>query len=222
MKKLLLLCTAVCALLVVAVPAASADPATASSKAHSAAGKTLSASALSSQVRKTNASIKGIGKAIAFFTGQNNARKTENASTAATIAAIVPVVTKALTDLQSGLLALKDGLEKAGKGLTDLSAAVQGPNIAGQLGAAGTAAPGAANTATPDTLPAGTVYRQIVISGAALGPIPAGSPVGARTWVKTVPPGTAAPATNTWSCTGAGGNTQLGVPGGAVTCTTAP
>lgn len=158
------------------------------------------------------------GQTAAINTNGDRITDSQNAigSLQAQVKAIIEAAT---TQIQPALVALKDGLTK-------LSTAVQGPGIAGQLGAAGSKLPGksdTSNTATPDALPAGTVYRQIVLATASYpgGAVPAGTPIGARTWVKLAPPGTAAPLDNAYSCVGSGVARQIGIPDGAVTCTAA-
>jgi hypothetical protein len=101
-------------------------------------------------------------------------------------------------------------------GLTQLSDAVQGPGIKGQLSAAGTAAPGSSNSATPSNLPTGTLYRQIVLStGGAFGP---GAPIGARTWVK-MPDVAALGYSNKYACTSAGLTDTAAGAAYTITCT---
>lgn len=146
---------------------------------------------------------------------RNGDRITESQTAIGNLQALVKGV---ITTATASLTALE-------KGLTDLAAAVKGPTVGGQLAAAGSKLPGKAdgtNTATPDALPAGTVYRQIVVATASYpGGVPAGTPIGARTWVKLAPPATAAPLDNAYSCVGAGVARQIGMPDGTVTCAAA-
>jgi hypothetical protein len=102
-------------------------------------------------------------------------------------------------------------------GIAALNDALHGPNVAGQLDAAGTAAPGPSNSATPSTLPTGTLYRQTVLStGGSFGP---GAPIGARTWVK-MPDTPAIGYSNKYACTSAGLTDTAAAGGYTVTCTT--
>jgi hypothetical protein len=102
-------------------------------------------------------------------------------------------------------------------GLTKLKEALESPGVKGQLSAAGTAAPGAANAATPSDLPTGTLYRQIVLStGGAFGP---GAPIGARTWVK-MPDVAALGYSNKYACTSAGLTDTAAGAAYTITCTT--
>lgn len=180
-RKMLLPALAACALLAVGAPVASA------SKAH--ASKSSATTFLLSAVKNINKKVGALQDLSKGF----------QAAFGSIHSALDPIVAAA-PQILSGLTALKDGLTQAADGLTKLSDAVQGPNIAGQLGAAGTDPPGTSNTATPSTLPTGTVYRQIVIAtGGAL----AGAPIGARTYVK-LPDVAAVGYSNTYVCTGAG------------------
>jgi hypothetical protein len=173
-----------------------------------APAKTAHVASVKSSLAKVSGTLKALQKGVSLIQdvdkGQTGAINGVDArvttvvanlkSLSDTVAAVVATATTALTQL-------KDGLTAAGAGLTALSAAVQGPGIAGQLGAAGTAAPGTANTATPATLPTGTMYRQIVLSTA--GAFPAGTPIGARTWIR-MPDVVSLGYSNTYVCTSAG------------------
>jgi hypothetical protein len=205
MRKLALPLLAACAVFAVSVPAASAAP----------LGKKLS---------QVSGALKGLQKAVGLMddinkgqTGAINGVDTRVTTVVANLTSLNNKVDSVVTVATSALTALQ-------KGLTDLAAAVQGPGVAGQLGAAGSKLPGKAdgtNTATPDSLPGGTVYRQIVLANASYPPggtVPVGTPIGARTWVKLAPPGTAAPLDNAYSCTSAGVARQIGITDGAVTC----
>ncbi|MFL5843661.1 MAG: hypothetical protein ACJ762_03140 [Solirubrobacteraceae bacterium] len=209
MRKLTLPLLAAVAMFAVSAPVASAKPV----KAHTSAS-------LGSKLSQVSGALKGLQKALNQMkdinSGQTGAINGVDNRVTAVVAgldslgkkvdAIVAVATDSLTKLQAGLVSL--------------AAAVQGAGVAGQLGAAGTAAPGAANTATPAALPTGTVYRQIVLSSASLGPLPAGTPVGARTYVKN--PDVAGLYSNSWTCVGAGvSNEVFAASGGAasVSCT---
>jgi hypothetical protein len=192
MRKLLLPALASCVLLAASAPVASA------AKAHS------SASATSFILTKLKTHSSEIGALQDLATGFKAAFASLNTSVSTILAGVPTIV--------NGLTALKDGL-------TTLAAAVQGPGVAGQLGAAGSADPGASNTATPSTLPAGTIYRQIVIAtGGALNT----APIGARTYVR-MPDVAAVGYNNTWVCTGAGTSAAANNVGGSghgydVTC----
>jgi hypothetical protein len=180
MRKLALPALAACALLAAGAPAVQAKPA----KAHAAAS-------LGSKLSKVSGALKGLQKAVSLMGDVNDGQTgaingvDERVTTVvanlsgldAKVTAVITASTAALTKLQDAALALKAGLETLG-------AAVQGPGVAGQLGAVGTVNPGANNDATPTTLPTGTVYRQIVLSTAANGGLPAGTPIGVRLWIK--------------------------------------
>lgn len=181
-RKMLLPALAACALLAVGAPVASA------SKAH--ASKSSATTFLLSAVKNINKKVGALQDLSKGF----------QAAFGSIHSALDPIVAAA-PQILSGLTALKDGLTQAADGLTKLSDAVQGPNIAGQLGAVGTANPGSSNTATPSALPTGTMYRQIVLSTAANGGLPSGTPVGIRLWVKM--PDVANLYSNSWSCTAA-------------------
>lgn len=120
-------------------------------------------------------------------------------------AQVKAIIDAATTQIQPALVALKDGLTK-------LSTAVQGPGIAGQLGAAGTSAPGSANSATPEALPTGTVYRQIVLANAPGSPAN-GAPLGIRLWSK-MPAVSGVYSTNEWVCVSSKATGKIG--GGAL------
>ena len=96
--------------------------------------------------------------------------------------------------------------------LTKLQAALQGPNVGGQLGAAGSSLPGEKNSATPNSLPTGTVYRQIVLASAPGSPAD-GAPIGARLWVK-MPAVTNLYSNHVWVCIAGRGTATVG--GGAL------
>ena len=195
-RKLLLPLLAVCVTLVAGVPAADAS--------------------LGSRIGAVAGKVAGLQKAIGHIQDTNTGQTAAINRNGDRIADSQ----KAIGDLQAlvrGVIATAtDSLTKLQTGLTDLAAAVQGPNIAGQLGAAGSAAPGAGNAATPSTLPTGTLYRQIVLStGGAFG---AGAPIGARTWVK-MPDVVAIGYSNKYACTSAGATDTATGAGYTVTCT---
>ena len=197
-RSFLLPALAACAMLAVGAPVASAAKAHSSAKAHSAASATpfllKAVKNLQSKVGALEDIAKGYRDAFA------------------TIHSALDPIVAGVPQVLAGLVALKDGLTK-------LSDAVQGPGVAGQLGAAGTAAPGSSNSATPSTLPTGTVYRQIVIAtGGNLNT----APIGARTYVR-MPDVAALGYSNTWVCTGAGTSSVASNEGGTghgytVTC----
>ena len=199
-RKLLLPALAACCLLAVGAPLASAS----THRAHAAAK-----SKIPSKVHKLGVKISGIGGTVLGIQhgikalqdidlgqtaaiNQSIADHTTLKGTVDAIVAGVPAIIDGLTQLKDGLTTVGAGLttlagvvqNTIGPGLTALSTAVQGPGIAGQLGAAGASVPGSSNTATPSTLPTGTVYREIVLSSAANGVLPAGTPIGVRLWVK--------------------------------------
>lgn len=199
-RKLMLPALAACCLLAVGAPLASA-------RTHHAHAS--SKSKISNKVHKLGVKVSGIGLAVLGVNhsikalqdidlGQTAAINNSIADaktlkgTVDAIVAGVPAIVDGLTQLKDGLTTVGAGLTtlanvvqtQIGPGLTALSTAVQGPGIAGQLGAAGASAPGSSNSATPSTLPTGTVYREIVLSSAANGALPAGTPIGVRLWVK--------------------------------------
>lgn len=156
-------------------------------------------------IGKLGGALKGVQKAISILS-DINAGQTDSVNKAhakadslkATVDAIVAVAGSALPALE--------------KGLKDLAAAVQGPGVAGQLGAAGTSAPGSSNTATPSTLPTGTVYRQIVLANAP-GSAANGAPLGVRLWSK-MPEVAGLYSNNEWVCVEGRGTGKVG--GGAL------
>lgn len=202
MRKLTLPLMAVCALFAISAPSAVAAEST-NVKQYKQIGKVRSA------VKGLKAAIKviqDIDKGQTDTVNLNQGKLDTVSGTVNSILEGVPAIVNGLQALKAGLesagaglVALKAGLESAGAGLTALSAAVQGPGIAGQLGAAGSAAPGAGNAATPSTLPVGTLYRQIILSSVANGALPAGTPIGARTWVKM--PDAPGLYSNSYTCT---------------------
>lgn len=188
MRKLMLpLAAAAVAALGVSAPAAHALTAKGAIKIANAAVKPLK-----DVLEGQDAAIKRNGTAIANV---ESAVGTLQAQVKGILDAATNQILPGLTALKDGLTALKDG--------------VQGPNVAGQLGAAGTSLPGAANTATPSALPTGTVYRQIVL---AVGGAGAGAPIGARTWIKLPEVAATGYTNNSWVCTSSG---ATGVFGGA-------
>lgn len=193
--KLLLPALAACAMLAVSAPSSFATSANVNQN---------------KRIATVNGAIKGLKKAIGILqnvnAGQTSAIGEVDAKIVATQKTVQAIIDNVPTIL-NGLTALKAGLEAAGAGLTALSAAVQGPSIAGQLGAAGTSAPGAANTATPAALPTGTVYRQIVL---AVGGAGAGAPIGARTWLKLPELSATGYTNNSWVCTSSAGTGVFG------------
>lgn len=196
MRKLALPALAACALLAASAPVATASSASASTtseatvkKLKRVAGAVKALKQAVNIMEDVNAgqtgSISGVDGRVTTVAGNLGALD-------AKVTSVIAAATDALSKLESGLLQLKAGLET-------LAAAVQGPKVAGQLGAAGTAAPGSGNSATPSNLPTGTVYRQIVlISGVGASP-PDGAPAGARMWVK-MPAVTGLYSNNTWVC----------------------
>jgi hypothetical protein len=196
MRKLLLPLLAIAALCAFGVSTASAKT-------------TPRAAQAAASAKSLNKTIHGLGLGVAYAVNHNKIN-----------AGRIDTIVGQLSAVLNGVPAIVDGLTQLKAGLTALSAAVQGPTIGGQLGAAGTAAPGSANTATPSTLPTGTVYRQIVLSSAAFGPLPAGTPIGARTWVKN--PDVTGLYANSYTCTGAGVSNEVATASGgaaSVTCT---
>jgi hypothetical protein len=201
--------TACLAISLVAVPTASA----AKKKSPSATqAQSPSNKQLQRRVNQTNRSLRHANAYIKSLVAAVNGERTKSAGQDAQLGTIfnnvLPAATAALTQLGDGLLALKAGLEQAGAGLTQLSAAVQGPNIGGQLGAAGSAAPGTGNAATPTSLPTGTVYRRIIVFDATDLGLPTshalhGAPLGVQTWVK-MPDVASLSLANTYGCTGFG------------------
>jgi hypothetical protein len=208
MRKLALPALVACALLAASAPVATAKPVT----AHAAAS-------LGSKLSKVSGALKGLAKAVSQM-------KDVNTGQTAAINGVDTRVTTVVANLTSLSNKVDAVVTVATASLTKLQDALTSPGIGGQLGAAGSKLPGkqdATNTATPDTLPAGTVYRQIVVATATYpgNGIPAGTPVGARTWVKLAPPATAAPLDNAYTCTSAGSARQLGLPDGTISCTAA-
>lgn len=157
MRKLLLPLLALCAVLAIGAPVASAKVAHASSTAHVAEGTTLSSASMSTRVRKMQASLQGVRTAIAFFTAQNKARK----SAIDAILAGVPAIT-------TGLTQLKDGLTAAGAGLTSLKTLVTSTEYGiAQVYIGGTAAGGAflATPDIPDSVQPATVMGSFIATG---------------------------------------------------------
>jgi hypothetical protein len=161
MRKLMLPLLAVCCVFAVSAPAA-----------HSAT--------LSQKLSKVSGALKGLQKAVGQMKDINDGQTSSINGVDTRVTTVVANLTSLSSKVDAIVAVATDSLTKLQAGLTTLAAAVQGPGIAGQLGAAGTAAPGTGNAATPSTLPTGTVYRQIVLGPGGLSQVP----VGARTWVK--------------------------------------
>ena len=188
MRKLALPLMAACATLgVVAIPA------TAGVKLEKKQNKSIGK--LAGAVGGVKSAITNLENINLGQTSSVNSAHAKVDALSATVTAVVTAATDALTKLQAGL--------------TTLAAAVQGPNVAGQLGAAGSALPGAANSATPSALPTGTVYRQVVLI-AGTGTAADGAPAGIRMWVKM--PEVTTPAlysNNEWVCVSSKGTAKV-------------
>lgn len=104
--------------------------------------------------------------------------------------AIVAAATDSLTKLQAGLISVAQQ--------TAAAAGTGDPNSTGTKTAETSSVPGVKT----ETLPGGTLYRQIVLAQNQRGPVPPGAPIGVRTWVK-MPDVAALGYSNTWLCTGA-------------------
>lgn len=213
MRKLTLSLVAVCALFAISAQSAIAAEST-NVKQYKQIGKVRSA------VKGLKAAIKviqDIDKGQTDTVNLNQGKLDAVSGTVNSILEGVPAIVNGLQALKTGLEAAGAGLVQLKAGLETLAAAVQGPGVAGQLGAAGTAAPGDGNSATPSALPTGTVYRQIVLGGVSVG----GAPLGARTWVKM--PDVNSLYSNDWACTGAGTTAEIEAltsNAAEVTCTT--
>jgi hypothetical protein len=119
-----------------------------------------------------------------------------------------------LQNTEAKLQGILDAAPQIIDGLQKLKAALESPNVGGQLAAAGTGSPSAADPG--NTRPTGTLYRQIVLStGGAFG---AGAPIGARTWVK-MPEVAALGYSNKYACTSAGLTDTAAGAGYTLTCT---
>lgn len=232
MRKLMLLALAACCLLAAGAPIAGAK----THRAHASSSKVAQkVHAAGVKISKLGTAVLGLDRGIKNIqdidlgqTAAINRNVDAQKSLKGTVDAIVagvPAIIDGLNQLKDGLTQISTvlsgtvspALTSLAAGLTDLSTAVQGPDIAGQLGAAGSDAPGDSNAATPAALPTGTVYRQIVLStGGAFGP---GAPIGARTWVK-MPDVAAIGYSNKYACTSAGATDTAAGAGYTVTCST--
>lgn len=194
MRKLALPLLAVFAVLAVSAPAAQA----------------ITAKGVIAIVNKALAPIKDVNagqtKAITDVDTRVDTVVKNLAALSSKLDAILAVATDSLTKLQAGLVSVAQQ--------TAAAAGTGDPNSTGTKTAETATVPGVKT----ETLPGGTLYRQIVLSTGARAPVPAGAPIGARTWVK-MPDVAALSYSNTWVCTSAGTSPTGLFAGYAVTCT---
>jgi hypothetical protein len=201
MRKLALPLLAACAVFAVSVPAASAAP----------LGKKLS---------QVSGALKGLQKAVGLMDDINKGQTGSIHDVDTRVTTVVGNLTSLNNKVDAVVAVATDALTKLQAGLTGLAQST--------AAAAGSGDPNSATTTTTETssipavktstLATGTLYRQIVLSTGARGPVPVGAPIGARTWIK-MPDVAALSYSNTWVCTSAGQTSTATAVGYAVSCT---